>query len=63
MKNTQTPILMDRRRKRKKKSDRVEDGQEDPAQNKVGNSRNLPVNPDRVAKMMSESREHDLNTI
>ena len=40
--------------KRKKKSDRVEDDQDDPAWRKVKDFGNLLVNPDPVAKMMSQ---------
>ena len=38
--------------KLKKKSDRVEDNQDDPPQNKMKNSGNLLVNPDSISKMM-----------
>ena len=40
--------------KLKKKSDRVEDNQDDPPQNKMKDSGNLLVNPDSISKMMSQ---------
>ena len=54
MRNTQTQDSDgDVSFKRTQKSDRMEDDQDDPPQNKVKDSGNLLVDPDPVAKMMS----------